>query len=66
MQYLKFGFPLSIRCPTNLFSTDISNHFSATYEVQAVTDYIDKEVALGALLGPQMMSTLHIFIAHLC
>ena len=52
IQYLKFGFPLSLKCPDNLSRTDITNHFSAVSEAKAVTNYIEKEISLGAMLGP--------------
>ena len=52
IQYLKFGFPLSLRCPSNLGKMDIANHFSAISEATAVTSYIEKELALGAMVGP--------------
>ena len=51
-QYLRFGFSLSLRCPSNLRRTDISNRFSAISEAGAVTSYIEKEIALGAMIGP--------------
>ena len=51
IQYLKFAFPLSLTCPTNLVSTNISNHFSATSEVEAVTVYIERDIILGVILG---------------
>ena len=50
IQSLKFGFPLSLKCPMNLAKTDITNHFSATSEAKAVTKYIEKEIELGAML----------------
>ena len=50
IKYLKFGFPLSLKCPTNLGKTH--NHFSAISKARAVTSYIEKEIALGAMVCP--------------
>ena len=52
LQYLKFGFPLSLINPSELNNTQITNHFSACQYPQKVQEYIDKEVSLGAILGP--------------
>ena len=52
IQYLKFGFPLSLTNPTSLHNVGISNHPSALAYPEAVDEYISKEVALGAMLGP--------------
>ncbi len=49
--YLEFGWPAnytSPACPTSA----ATNHASATAFPQHVTDYLDKEVRHGALLGP--------------
>ena len=52
IQYIKFGFPLSICNHDNLKVTYVNNHHSATEHPQAVQDYINKELEYGALLGP--------------
>ena len=52
IQYLKFGFPLSLTEGHNLHNTDVSNHASAVQYPEAVTEYSEKEMALGAILGP--------------
>ena len=52
LDYLKFGFPLSILNHESLDNRDIVNHFSALQHPKAVTDYLHKEVNLGAILGP--------------
>ena len=46
LDYLKFGFPLSLCNHESLANKDIVNHFSA------VTEYLHKEVNLGGHLGP--------------
>ena len=51
-QYFKFGFPLSLTDADSIHNTDISNHFSALQHPQAIQQYLDKEKALGAILGP--------------
>ena len=52
LQYIKFGFPLSLINPSELNNTKITNHFSACQYPQQVQEYIDKELSLGAILGP--------------
>ena len=52
IQYLKFGFPLSIKDPHTLKNKEISNHFSAMAFPEQVSMYLDKEISLGAMLGP--------------
>ena len=52
IQYIKFGFPLSLIDPHELNNTKVTNHFSACQYPQQVQEYIDKEIKLGALLGP--------------
>ena len=52
IQYLKFGFPLSLDENNNLHNIDISNHVSALQYPDAVQDYLDKEISLGAIIGP--------------
>ena len=52
MQYIKFGFPLSLINPNELNNTEITSHFSACQYPRQVQEYIDKELSLGAMLGP--------------
>ena len=52
LQYIKFGFPLCLHNPQELNNTEVSNHFSACQYPCQVQEYIDKEIKLGALLGP--------------
>ena len=52
LDYLKFGFPLSLCNHESLANKDIVNHFSALQHPSAVTEYLHKEVNLGAILGP--------------
>ena len=52
VQYLQYGFPLSIRNPDILVSQDIRNNFSALQHQEAVASYLAKEKSLGAITGP--------------
>ena len=52
LQYLKFGFPLSTGDPDALTNTAVTNHFSALQHPLAVKQYLDKEIAHGAMIGP--------------
>ena len=52
LQYIKFGFPLSLTNPHELNNIEVTNHFSACQYPSQVQEYIDKEIKLGALLGP--------------
>ena len=52
LQYIKIGFPLSLINPDELNNVQITNHFSACQYPHQVQEYIDKEVGLGAILGP--------------
>ena len=51
-QYIKFGYPLSLKNAHKLCNKEVTNHFSARQYPTQVQDYIDKESKLGALLGP--------------
>ena len=60
IQYLTFGFPLSIQDDSNLHNTDITNHHSAIQFPEAVNKYLDKEIQMGpywALFRRFSMST---------
>ena len=52
LQYIKFGYPLSIENAEELCNKEITNHYSARQYPLEVQKYIDKEKSLGALLGP--------------
>ena len=52
LQYIRFGFPLSLSGKTQLNSQHVTNHYSALAYSEAVTEYLLKEVGLGAMLGP--------------
>ena len=52
LQYIRFGFPLSLINPHELCNKEAINHFSATQYPSQVSEYLNKEKALGALLGP--------------
>ena len=52
IEYLKFGFPLSLSDPDSLHNVNITNHHSALQYPAAVDGYLRKETALGAIVGP--------------
>ena len=52
IEYLKFGFPLSLSDLELLNNTSTSNHHSALQYPAAVDDYLQKEILLGAIIGP--------------
>ena len=52
LQYLTFGFPLSISPQSSLNNTVVTNHHSALQFHEAVDQYLSKEINLGAILGP--------------
>ena len=52
LQYLQFGFPLSLSCPSFLQNKQVINHFSARQFPNAVRKYIEVELGHGALVGP--------------
>ena len=47
-QYIKFGYPLSLKNAHKLCNKEVTNHFSARQYPIQVQDYIDKESKLGA------------------
>ena len=49
LQYLKFGFPLSLTDPGLLHNIDVNNHFSALQYPTAVQEYLDKEKSSVAI-----------------
>ena len=52
LQYLKFGFPLSIVNCHELHNVEVNNHYSAIQYPDQVQNYLDMEQKHGALLGP--------------
>ena len=52
IQYLEYGFPLSISDSESLSGLNITNHFSAKQHHQAVSSYLVKEKQFGAIMGP--------------
>ena len=52
LQYIRFGFPLSLINSYELCNKEAINHFSAIQYPDHVLEYINKEKSLGALLGP--------------
>ena len=52
LQYIKFGFTLSLIGANELSNKEVTNHFSARQYPKEVQKYIDKEISFGALLGP--------------
>ena len=52
LQYLKFGFPLSLSNPSSLNNSVTKNHHSALQYPTAVNGYLQKELSLGAIIGP--------------
>ena len=52
IQYLQYGFPLSITSPDSLRELTVKNHFSAMQHKQAIASYLTKEKHHGAIVGP--------------
>ena len=52
LQYIKFGYPLSLNNPHELCNKETTNHYSACQYPKQVQEYLDKEKEFGALLGP--------------
>ena len=52
LQYLIFGFPLSLSKPEALGNKVIKNHISALQYPEAVDGYLAKELKAGAIIGP--------------
>ena len=52
IEYLTYGFPLSITNSDSLCNHDIANHYSALQFPASVDQYLQKETDLGAMLGP--------------
>ena len=52
IEYLKFGFPMSISNNDALNITSVVNHHSATQFTDEVDEYFKKELEKGAILGP--------------
>ena len=62
MQYLAFGFPLSLNEPETLGNKAIKNHISALQYPETVDRYLAKELEVGAIIGP--MSDINNFHIH--
>ena len=60
LQYIKFGFPLSISHPNRLTNNRAVNHHSAIQYPDAIVKYIAKEEGFGTILGPA--SQIHTLI----
>ena len=52
IENLTYGFPLSLQPDTRLTNTEVTNHYSARQFPADVQSYLDKEISLGAILGP--------------
>ena len=52
IQYIKFGFTLSLIAPDKLNNTQIYNHYSATQFPEEVERYLNMKTEHGAMLGP--------------
>ena len=52
VEYLTYGFPLSITDSDRLCNHNISNHYSAIQFPTSIDQYLQKETDLGAMLGP--------------
>ena len=52
LEYLTYGFPLSLHTDTCLNNTSVANHYSAKQFPADIKLYLDKEISLGAILGP--------------
>ena len=52
IQYLQYGFPLSIKNPQSLRNREVKNHFSALQHPMAIEEYLAKKRSHGAILGP--------------
>ena len=47
LQYIKFGFPLSLVSADSLHNLEVSNHFSARQYPEDIKKYLSKETRLG-------------------
>ena len=52
VQYLQYGFPLSIKSHSDLKNQNVKNHYSALQFPHAVEQYLSKELSEGAIIGP--------------
>ena len=52
IEYLTYGFTLSLQNGTQLGNTVVNNHYSAKQFPADVQLYLDKEISLGTILGP--------------
>ena len=65
LQYIRFGFSLSLGSALGLRNTSVKNHYSAMQHPQAVEQYISNEIALGPCWVPFMIFPHHITIVLL-
>ena len=52
IEYLTYGFPLSLQDKACLNNTVVANHYSAKQFPADIKSYLDKEISLGTILGP--------------
>ena len=52
LQFMKFWYLLSLNNPADLNNVHVSNHASAIQFSSALSQYLNKESELGAILGP--------------
>ena len=52
LQYIKFGYPLSITNSEELCNKETTNHYSVCQYAREIQMYIYKENSFGALVGP--------------
>ena len=51
LQYLNFGFPLSLKSDTDHHNQNVTIHYSTLPYPKAVDEYLQKEIQLEAMLG---------------
>ena len=59
LQYIKFGFSLSLTNSSQLCNKEVNNHYSACQYLKEVQKYIDKEKSFGALLVLLIILHMH-------
>ena len=52
LQYLKFGFPLSLVLSHQLSNSEVKNLYSKNLFIDTIQERLEKETPLGAMLGP--------------
>ena len=61
IQYIKFGFPLSLVAPDKLNNTQIYNHYLASQFLDEVERCLNTETECSAMLGPINQVNLRAF-----